>query len=408
MTTISNRTMMTLAEMNWIEKLWLRAPESTAGPTAGETDAMFMWLWWFCVAWFVALMTLMVYFVVKYRRRPGRIAPWSPAHNTTVELAWTIIPSLFLVYIFFRGFHGYMGKVVAPGGAVELSLTGYKWNWEMTYPTGVKVDASTYNKTIGARPVPVFYVPGDTTVRLRMNSRDVMHAFWIPDMRIKSDLVPNRYTGLFFKPKGPEQGSRRHPASKEEARESGKNPDNIPFIDAMAGVPYSDHWVFCAEYCGEEHSEMAAIIRVVPKEAFAVWLRDAAEGGDVPPVEKGKRIYAAKCASCHSNDGSGNTGPTWKNLFGSQRNFADGSSTTADENYIVQSIRYPAKQIVAGFQNQMTPWPEDLLPQKNVDAIIAYMKSISDKGGVIDIAPAPPTSDKSAPTPANDPTPKPH
>lgn len=359
----------------WHEQ-WFGGP--TASAQAAEVDGMYMWLWWFCVAWFVFLMALMFYFVIVYRRKARVIAQRSPSHHTVLELVWTIIPTLFLAYIFFRGFDTYMRRVVSPGNAVEMSLTGWKWSWRLEYPNGAESTASTI---IGARPIPVFYLPEGQPVKLRMNSIDVMHAFWVPDLRIKQDLVPNRYTTMTIAFDPPKEGQDVHTYPRDQtAADKTTEFAGTLFNPALAGVSYTEHVVFCAEYCGQEHSEMAALIRIIPKEAFPKYL-DSIGIDSKQPEEIGQIVHKSKCASCHNIDGA-NTGPEWRNLFGYEHEYADGSKFVADENFIRESIREPGKHVRKGFTNQMTPWSANLLPDKHVDGVIAYMKSLSDKGGV--------------------------
>lgn len=364
------------AEISPFTQLMLRQHGAT--PAARETDDLYMWLFWFCVIWFVMLMTMMVYFVFRYGRRKGRIAPNSSAHNTPLEVTWTLIPTALVIYIFWMGFDGYMKKVVAPGDAIEMRLTGFKWNWKVEYPNGAETNVLT---TLGAREIPVFYMPAERAVRFRMNSTDVMHSFWVPDFRIKQDLLPNRYTTFWFRANAP-SGDNRHATNENEA--AGRD---MPFIPGLENVPYEDHWVFCAEYCGTEHSEMAAIIRIVPEDAYNRWV-ESISGGNMTPVQIGETQYRLKCAACHTVDGRSNTGPTWKNIYGHEVEFADGSKLTAEQmsdpatfaNYITESIRVPSAKIVKGFANNMTPWSPSQLSDKQIDGIIAYMMSLSDKG----------------------------
>ena len=377
------------------QRLWMG---KNAGSALGDdTDAMYIWLWWFCVFWFVFLMALMVYFVAKYRRRPGVPAIVSPAHNTPLEIAWTVIPTLFLVYIFFRGFQGYMDKLVSPGDAVEMRLTAYKWNWELEYPNGGNSPATA---VIGARSVPVFYLPAGVNIRLRMNSRDVMHAFWVPAFRIKQDIVPNRYTALWFNANDP-SGDKTHPLDANAATARRLLDASAPdFIEEFKGVPYEDHWVFCAEYCGDEHSEMAAILRIVPEDAFNRWLPTTAEDPNASPADVGRAVYTVKgCASCHSLDGSPNTGPTWKDVYGHEVELADGSRVPGDANYIRESILIPGAKIVKGYGNNMPPF---VLSERQIDGVIAYMRTISVHAGGNAAPPATAPTDPAAPpgTPA--------
>ncbi|MBL9002200.1 MAG: cytochrome c oxidase subunit II [Phycisphaerae bacterium] len=366
---LSSATARTLAEGGLMHN-WYFLSEG-ASESARDTDDMFMWLWWFCLIWFVFLMGLMGYWTLKYLRKRGTIAPRSTHHNTPLEIAWTVIPTLFLVYIFFRGFFGYMDKVVSPGEALEINLTGSKWSWAMLYPNGAE---STETTRVGAVDVPVFYMPAEVPIRLRMNSTDVMHAFWVPDLRTKQDVLPNRYTTLWFKANSPPADAKTMPASALEAA-GGK----VKFIEDLAGVPYTDHIVFCAEYCGDQHSEMAAVLRVVPEDAWNRWLAVIAEGtGTLRDI--GEATFKTKCATCHTIDGTRSTGPSWKNLYGYDRPLVGGKVIKGDDpdafyNYIVESIKEPGKEIADTYKNQMSIIP---LKEKQIIALIEYMKSLSD------------------------------
>ncbi len=336
------------------ENIFFRGGGNTA--TSAATDGLFMLIFWFGVFWFVLLSILWIYWAIKYRRRPGVPAEPSPSHNTLLEIIWTIVPSSALIVLFLLGFWTYMEKQVFPGDAIELRVSGWKWGWAITYPGGeesqwtVPLDeGNTFNNGQG---VPVFVVPEETNIALRMLSQDVLHAFWIPDFRVKMDLHPNRYTGYTFK---------------------------TPKL--KAGSAYEDHWIFCAEYCGDLHSEMAAILRVVPKagsptgyqEILASWNQ-----GDMTPVQLGQSVAAGRCYTCHSVDGSAMTGPTWQNLYGYEVPLQGGGSVLADENYLRESILVPGAKIHAGYANQM-PSFQGLLSEAQVEGLIAYMKTLSDK-----------------------------
>jgi cytochrome c oxidase subunit 2 len=370
---------------DWWHKAWFRADGAT--DLARTTDETGMWLWWFCTLWFVFLMGLMVAFVAKYRRRKGQIAPKSPSHNTPLEIAWTVIPTLFLVWIFFKGFWTYMDKMVSPSSAVMLDLRAWKWNWGLTYPNGAETNAFT---VIGARQIPVFYIPADVNIKLRLQSDDVMHSFFVPDFRTKTDIFPNRYTTTWFKAKMP-SGAKLHPKSiaevesyKASAASKGLNYSGPEFVEALAGVPYEDHWLFCAEYCGDEHSEMAAIFRTVPEDAYNRWVLTIADDGTMPLVELGEQLFKRKgCGQCHTIDGAASTGPTWKHAFGTARQFTSGESYSAEQmsdvaffsNYARESILTPSVRIVRGFSNQMTPYAGQL-SERQLDALIAYIMSL--------------------------------
>lgn len=374
--------------ITWINELfrdwWLRG--SPSFKNAESTDDIGMWLWWFCVLWFVFLMALMIGFVAKYRRKKGVIAVRSASHNTPLEIAWTVIPTLFLVYIFFAGFKSYFDKVVAPGNSVVMNVLAQKWSFTLTYPNGSITNVTT---KIGARDdIPVWYLPAETPIRIQTISQDVNHGFFVPDFRIKTDIFHNRYTMTWFSANAP-SGGHVHPASaadvvaaKASAESKGLIYSGPEYTKELAGVPYEDHWLFCSEYCGEQHSEMAAIIRIVPDKDYKAWLEGLS--ANVPPPELGKSMFKVRgCSQCHTVDGSDNTGPTWKNMYGHAVEFTDGTSYSAEQmkdpvffaNYVRESITNPAAKIVKGKGNNMTP---QALNEKQIIGVIAYLMTISD------------------------------
>jgi cytochrome c oxidase subunit 2 len=360
----------------WLHRVIFRTLPGSE--TAAYTDALFMMIFWFSMFFFVLLMTLMVYWTIKYRRRPGVPAEVSPHHNTPLEILWTVIPSSGLLVIFVLGFWGYMSKVVPASGALELKVTANMWNWVITYPTGVQ---STEVQPLNEDDIdyPVFYVPENTAIALRMSSQDVIHSFWIPDFRTKMDVYPNRFTGYTFRT--PQLG-----ASEYVTDISGEEPVQIPGRDM---------YVFCAEYCGDDHSRMAATLRVVPQHVYEEKLRSFESSGD--PILDGKRLHAVRCASCHSVDGSPNTGPSWLNLYGSEGAVTVGGLTeivVKDANYMRESIYVPNAKIVVGYAGNM-PSFQGQLSEPQFEALLAYMRSISVHAGN-----PPAATDPDADTPA--------
>ena len=320
-----------------------------ASPLAHYTDQVFLWILYFCIFWFVLLMGLMFYWVVKYRRRPGVPPQRSAHHNTRLELVWTIVPSVFLGAMFYFGFQGYITKLVAPTDAEVIDITGQKWDWVATYKNGVNPQEKV--EIGGNTSAPVIIVPVGRPVQFRMTSIDVLHSFWIPDFRFKFDVMPNRYTSFWI-----------------EAEEPG------------------DHWIFCAEYCGDRHSEMNAILRAVPADEYDATLnRWWNETGSLTPAQRGQRIATGVggCIACHSINGSPGVGPTWKDAWGVAVALADGTKIPADDeaawlNYVMESIRKPSAQIHAGFPSP-SPMPLYNFTDEELGFLAAYIKSLSSK-----------------------------
>lgn len=362
-----------LSPADAVHRFMFRRPGSS--PVTHESDWMFMYIFWLSTAIFIGLMGLMAYWVLKYRWKPGQPLIRSRAHNTPLEITWTVIPTIVLVAMFFQGFRIYAKQQSPVSGALVMQLTGMKWSWSIMYPNGAGSSETTRN---GAVDIPVFLMPEDTPIKLEMISEDVIHSFWIPDFRFKQDVFPNRKTTFSFRadPLGPDERD---------------NPD-LPH-------PNREMWVFCAEYCGDNHSEMAAIIRIVPKDVYAKWSADP--WGKMSPVEIGQKLWAVKgCNACHTVDGGGNTGPTWLNLAGYEHAYTDGSTVLADSNHIRDSILNPGAKVRTGFTNQM-PSYAGRLTEKEINALLVYMNSISDKGQNMGAAPAAdaPEAPPAAPTP---------
>lgn len=391
-----------------IKDAFLRANfrEPASSPMGANSDWLFFWIFVISAFFFVLLMGLMVFFVVKYRRTPGRVPQRSASHNTLLELSWSVIPTILLVWMFFEGFYGYTDKVVAPSNAREIVVTAQKWAFGFTYPNGAASPETTRTRafsspaggvdkdaagavTFGAAEIPIFVVPEGEPVKLRMSSVDVMHAFWIPDMRVKFDIMPNRFTSMWFQSTGIDREKALAKGWKLERTvtdEKTNQTRRVPFVDEKGEqYLYEDHFVFCAEYCGSLHSEMNAVMRVVPVAAYEQIVRDWAEPKGTPE-QVGAALYKIKgCNACHSVDGSRNVGPTWKDIYGEPVEFADNSSISASQmtgvdfdNYIRESIYVPQAKIVKGYPNQMQSY-QGRINDKELSALIAYMKSLSAK-----------------------------
>lgn len=305
---------------------WLPPSSSTM---SGNVDSLFYFIFWISVALFALVTLTSLYFAIRYRHRGKRELTSGVAHNTTLEITWTIIPTILVFIIFAWGFRDYLRLQIIPRDAMEVKVTGQKWFWQFDYPEG----ATEVNKLV---------VPVDKPVKLLMSSKDVIHSFYVPNFRIKMDVLPNRYTTIWF-----------------EATQTG------------------EFNLFCAEYCGKGHSEMVGKVIVTTEAEYLKWLDKVADPGKgLTLQEYGEKLYRTKaCVTCHSVDGSANQGPTWKGLFGGSENLNDGSSVNVDENYVRESILSPTAKIAAGYQAIM-PTYQGILKDREIDAIIAYMKTL--------------------------------
>lgn len=299
---------------------------------AAEIDNTFLGIYWLSQILFWGITIATLYFAWRFRYKPGRVTPHQ-THNTTLEILWSVVPLLICVGLFFWGMNGYMKIVVAPGDAMEVSVTGKQWLWEFTYPDG--------SKTINDLHVPV-----DKPVKFVMTSEDVLHDFFVPDMRVKMDVVPGRFTQVWFTP-------------------------NV----------LGEHTFTCAEYCGKDHSGMKGILTVDTEENFRKFI---ATGGTEWEIyrdqnrwaEWGALQYTRKgCNSCHSVDGTPSKGPTWKGLYGKTEQLADGKTALVDDAYLQESMLQPSAKVVQGFQPIM-PSFQGLLRPHEMKGLIEYIKSL--------------------------------
>jgi cytochrome c oxidase subunit II len=303
--------------------------------TATQYDALFYFIYWFSIVFFVAIVGAMFYFVWKYRRRPGvKAAP--TVDSTKLELFWTIIPFFLCILLFHISFDVYIKNAIASESALEIRVRGKRWGWSFQYPNGSGEDQ-------------VLYLPVNKPVRLVMSSSDVLHSFFIPSMRLKKDTVPGMYSQLAFTP-----------SRVGEAQ------------------------VFCAEYCGAGandgggggHYGMLAMIKVVTQAEYDKHMADVDKPKEGQTIAQwGEEIVKqAGCPTCHSVDGTKGTGPSYKGLFGRQEAMTDGKSYQADENYIKESILQPKAKIVQGYENGNMP--AFYFKDNKIEAIIAYIKTV--------------------------------
>lgn len=315
---------------------WFRPGAST---NAENVD----WLFWFitiiCVLFFVPITALLIMFMVKYRARPGHKPEHSPHHNNLLEVAWSVIPLLLIVPIFYYGFIGFLDMRNAPDDSYEINVIAKKWNWSFVYPNG-HVDAN-------------LHVPAGRPVKLVMSSQDVLHSLYVPAFRVKMDCVPGKYTTLWFNASEPERDKEMHE-------------------------------LFCTEYCGTGHSTMMAHTIVYKnKQSFDVWMADATNVRKNPPAEVGEKLYKQRgCSQCHSVDGTdraANGGPSFKGYFGKTVAWSRSNGNpegAVDENYIRESILNPMAKIRKGFRPIM-PTYQGQLKDDEIFGIIQYIKQLN-------------------------------
>jgi cytochrome c oxidase subunit 2 len=283
---------------------------------------------------FSLIVVPLVYSLIVFRRRKGDTTDAEHMEgNTKLEITWTIIP-LFIVLAY-----AYLGAINLAETrredpeAMVVRVTGLQWSWTFEYPAvnGLTVVSDE------------LHLPVDKQVLLRMTSNDVIHSFWVPEFRVKQDLVPGRITELRITP-------------------------------TLEG----DYMVRCAELCGTSHAYMEKPVVVTSQENFDAWMEEQlalAEEASQTPEGRGQALVVANgCAACHSINGAPGIGPTWFGLLGRQEELTDGSVVVADEAYIHESIAAPQAKIVAGFENQLMPTYG--FTDEQIADIIAYIKTL--------------------------------
>jgi len=291
---------------------------------AGNVDALFIFLLILSGMMSLLIFTALVYFAARYRHRKGVLAEQIEG-STPLELTWTIIPLGVFMVIFAWGAVVYFQQRTPPRDATEVYVVAKQWMWKLEHAEG-------------QREINSLHVPVGRDVKLILTSQDVIHSFFVPEFRIKQDVVPGRYTVAWFR----------------------------------AIKPGSYH-LFCTQYCGSQHSGMIGTIEVMEPAQYEAWMSGGATG---PLSASGERIFAELgCATCHRSDSQGR-GPNLQGAFGRPVQLEDGRMVTADENYVRESILDPGAKIVKGFKPVM-PTFQGLVSEEQLNALVAYVKSLS-------------------------------
>lgn len=306
-------------------------------PRAASAQAASIdWLWNLELATISFLFALIIvpltYSLIVFRRRRGETGDGEYVEGSTrLEVAWTVIPLIIVLVFAYLGAWSLGETRRVDPQALEIEVIAFQWGWEFRYPgTDVVSDQ--------------LYLPLDRQVVLRMQSRDVIHSFWVPEFRVKQDILPGRITEYRITP-------------------------------TLAGT----YDILCAELCGTSHAYMVAKVVVVPEQEYLAWLAEqqalAANQPTEPDAATGERLARGRgCLACHSLDGTQLVGPTWKGLWGRTVELTDGSRVTADEEYIRRSILEPNAQVVKGFSPNIMPAFQ--LSDAEIGHLIAFIKTL--------------------------------
>jgi cytochrome c oxidase subunit 2 len=276
----------------------------------------------------VPVFVLIVYFAVKYRRgKPAnRVHP--PRRNPALELSWSIIPFLLVLGFFGWSTALFAGRYFPPGDAMTIDVVAKQWMWKFQHPEG-------------QGEINALHVPVNQPIRLSMASQDVIHSFFVPALRLKQDVVPGRYTVMWFTATKP--GTYR---------------------------------LACAEFCGANHSVMGGRIEVMTQADYSRWL--ARSSVDQTLAAQGAALFRSHgCSGCHGASATVHA-PKLKGVYGKPVPLSDGSIVTADETYIRDSILLPQKQVAAGYPPIM-PTFQNVLTEEEVLKLVAYIKSLGEE-----------------------------
>lgn len=306
-------------------------PPVSATDLADRVDELFAFASLIAVVFSALIAGLIFYLGLKYRRRSDAEtgAGNKGSAPTWLEIVWSVIPLGILLFLFTWGAVVFFEISRPPEGADEYFVVGRQWMWKIQHPDG-------------PREINELHAPVGRAIKLTMTSEDVIHSFYVPAFRVKQDALPGRYTTTWFR------------ATK-------------------AGT----YHLFCAEYCGTQHSGMIGRVVILEPSDYETWL--ARGKTDAPAGASGEQTFTARgCDTCHRPDTAARA-PILNGLFGATVKLADGTTAVADENYIRESILRPAAKVVAGYSPVM-PAYEGQVSEEEAISLLVYIRSLGPGG----------------------------
>jgi cytochrome c oxidase subunit 2 len=297
-----------------------------ASTVAGGVDGLYLYLVTVSAIVTVLIAWFIIYFAVKYRRGSAADRRMGAHRYFWLEIAWIIVPLIVSMTFFAWGAQLYYTQMRPPAGALEIQCVARQWMWKFRHPQG----QSEIND---------LHVPLGQPVKVQLISEDVIHSLFIPAFRVKMDVLPGRYTTIWF-----------------EATQPGQ------------------YHLFCAEYCGAKHSEMRGRVIVMERSEYEAWL--AGRMAEGPPGVAASLLDQLRCTNCHAGGGANARCPPLENLYGNPVRLADGSTVVADDEYLRESVLNPAAKVVAGYQPIM-PSYEGQLGEEGILRVIAEIKALA-------------------------------
>ena len=293
--------------------------------TTEAIDPVFMFIFGACLVLLIGITVAMVYFVIRYHRSRAPEPTSQLEGSLWLEIIWTAFPTLLVLAMFYYGWSGYLTLRNVPPGAMQVTAVARMWSWSFQYPGG-----KTSSK---------LYVPVGKPVQVALESRDVLHGFYVPAFRVKRDVVPGMKNYVWF----------------------------------VAAKPGS-YDIFCSQYCGTSHSAMISTIEAIPEAQYAAWLKEGKGGGAHPALAL---LEKHGCLGCHSLDGSKKVGPSFQGIWGRQAEVKTGKlehKVVSDEAYLRRSIVEPSADIVQGYPAIM-PAFAGVLTEEEVRLLIDFFRS---------------------------------
>ena len=307
--------------MMFAQIVWFPDQAST---TAQAVDELLYFLVIVCGSVGLLVAACIIYFSVRYRRRPGAATPSEMRGNWTLEIFWSATPLAIFFVIFVWGAVVYFAAYRAPDHSAVVYVVGKQWMWKFQHPEG-------------QREINELHVPVGQPIKLLMTSEDVIHSFFVPAFRIHMDVLPGRYTTVWFQP-----------------------------------TQVGTYHLFCSQYCGADHAGMIGRVVVMEPSDYQRWLDLHAEGSLA--LQGRKTFLKYRCISCHSADPNARA-PVLEELFGKPVQLRGGKTVIADESYVRESILAPSAKIVAGWENIMPTFQGQVSPEE-INELVAFIKSL--------------------------------
>jgi len=301
---------------------------SNASNFVHGVDKAFLIIGGFSLFFLVSFTGIMIYFVIKYNRKRNPKAT-QIKDSTLLEVTWTTIPVLLVLYMFYIGWQGFFPMRQVPKDAMQVTAIGQMWKWKFEYP--------------GNKASDTLVLPINKPVKVNLVSKDVIHGFFIPAFRIKEDVVPGQKNYSWFIP-----------------------------------GELGDFDLLCSAYCGVSHSYMSAVVRIVSQDKYEQWIANLQAKGS--ETNSGHSVLDKNgCLGCHSLDGSKLVGPSFKSMYGSTVEVNTSGTThkiSVDDKYIKTSINEPDKDVVTGYPQGVMKSYKGIISDKDVQAITDYFKTL--------------------------------